>query len=195
MASQREILGIFILGVFLGNVIVRAESGVDEKHHEFGQLERSVLSMEECETPVCSLTTVFGIKFSLNCVDIRKRVFKSNPMSEPVEFKIYNYGPDSLMLLGILPRPQITIIPPSGNAISQRDSVSVRLVYRPIEPDTIYGCLNIALQNLKTGEVDTARLPYRGIALSPQIQVNRRSIDFGDVALGKARSDTLVIRN
>lgn len=149
------------------------------------------------QIPACTLHTVFGTVFNVNFLKISKRVYYKNPIPDSVEFSILNQSKDTLRLNAIIPRPKITIRYDSLKIIYPASLTVVRLIYNPIAPGTICGCLNIILENLtrQPAECDTARLPYCAYARAPQIKVDKRLIDFGDVAIDSTKVERMTLSN
>ncbi len=149
------------------------------------------------QIPICTPTTVFGVVFNVEFLEISTRVYYKKPLPDSVEFSILNQSRDTLRLNAIIPRPQITIKYDPLKILQPDSATVVRLLYNPIVPDTVCGCLNIILENLtrQPAECDTARLPYCAFARAPQIKVDKRLIDFGDVVIGSAKIDKMVLSN
>ncbi|MDZ7292704.1 MAG: choice-of-anchor D domain-containing protein [candidate division KSB1 bacterium] len=204
MIFQRKIsrAGSFgLYGLILVSLAGHAASGSvplvrEENRGAFPKVSPDFLALK-CEQPACSVRTVWDIIFDRELLEISTRVYKDRPKSDTVQFKICNRGKDTLRLVEIIPRPYIELRYDTTKSIEPDSCILVQLIFRPIKPDTICGCLYIIIENLslKPAQTDTAQLPYHAIARAPRIQVNKRLIDFGDVAINKEKIDTLVICN
>lgn len=153
------------------------------------------VSATKCKTPACSVTTVFKIAFSVDLLEVKQRVIDKDPKPEEVSFKIFNHDTDALELIEITPRPQIDLIYDKPKLIAPDSFAVVRLSYTPVRPDTICGCLDLKIKNLSSNITETAHLPYRGIAVAPQIRLSRDEIDFRYVHSGDQKPETLMISN